>query len=169
MSDRKDFKIVKKKDYTFGDYVNITKHFNELILEFMNELCAICVEKKWRHEVDNIKSYICTIEVAISANKFIVAQTFSKTVYLYYNFIKIKDEKALLNNNYSTLVMNDTTSMMSILNYKKLWMESGDLNKEYIFQALSHLCSILEHYEEIAFSLKIINVSTKPYELPISI
>ncbi len=162
-----EYKMEKKKSYVFDDYVKITKHFNELVIEFMNELCTICVEKKWRKEVDEIKSYICTIEVAINANKFIVAQTFGRSVYLYSNFIKLKDENVLLSANYSTMVMNDSTSMMSILNYKKLWSESGELNKEYIFQTLIHLCNVFEHYEEVAFSIKVIHNNIKPYALPI--
>lgn len=161
----KEYKIEKKKDYVFNDYVNVTVHFNKLFIEFMEELCAICVEKKWRKEVDEIKSYICTIEVAIGANKFIVAQTFARTAYLYYNFILKKDENILLNNDYSKLVSNDKMSVMSILNYKKLWADSGELNKEYIFQSLIHLCSIIEHYEEVGFSLRIINKTNTPYSL----
>ena len=109
------------------------------------------------------------LRVGITSNKFIVAQTFAKTVYPYYNFIKIRDENALLKTDYSKLVLEDSTSMMSILKYKKLWVESGEQNKEYIFQTLSYLCNVFEHYEEVAFSLKIINITTKPYELPITI
>ena len=167
--EKNEYKMEKKKNYTFDDYVYTTKHFNKLLLEFLDELCAICVENKWRQEVDDMKSYISTIELGISANKFIAAQTFARTVYVYYNFLKIKDENALLKANYSGAVSNDATSMLSILNYKKLWMESGDCNKEYIFQALIHICSILEHFEEIAFSLKYINNTTTPYALPYTI
>lgn len=103
-------------------------------------------------------SYITTVEAAVKANKEIAIKTFVTSVYPYYNHIKKKNEEILLNDDYSKM-----GEAGMILKYKKLWLDTGELNKEYLFQATEYLCYLTEHYEDTAISLKYIKFLTTLY------
>lgn len=155
MSDKKIYKVEKKKEYKFQDYTDVISAFNDSLIELLDNICDICLEKKWKTEQAEFGSYITTVQAAVKANKEIAIKTFASSVYPYYNYIKARKEDMLLHNDYSK--MGDVNM---ILKYKKLWLESGELNKEYLFQTTEFLCYLTDHYEDIATSLKIIKVPT---------
>src|SRR5271166_5674030 len=123
MTDTKPYEVEKKKRYEFSDYDSVLTEFNIRLIEFLDNICDICKENKWSTEIIDIGAYITTIQTAIKADKKIAIKTFSQSVYPFYNYIKSKNEKMLLNNNYSEMV--DVTI---ILKYKNLWLESGEEN-----------------------------------------
>lgn len=154
------YKVEKKVRYTFNDYSDVISEFNSKLIEFMEELCKICAEKSWRSEIDELGSYIETISCAISMRRILAIMEFSKHIYPLWNFIKCRDEKTLLNQK-----IDNKDNAMIIFKYKKLWYESGDDNKEYIFEAVDYLCYLIQHYEEVAMSLGHIQILTKVYPI----
>lgn len=156
---KKEYVIEKKHSYNFEDYKEIIDHFNEKLAEFIEELIKICYEKKWRKDADEIGSYNELILLGVKSNKLVAIEHFLARVYPYYNFIKLRREHVLLNNDYSD-VTKDKNGIEKILNAKKLWMESGEENKEYIFGVLEYLCYCAEHYEEIGLTTEYVKKPT---------
>jgi hypothetical protein len=149
---KKEYSIEKKSEYNFNDYKEIIDHFNEKLVEFMEELYKICKEKRWRKESDEIGSYIEAIMLGVKSNKLIAIHHFSLKIYPYYNFIKTKNEQVLLQTDYNDAVSGAADGVSKIMKVKKLWLESGDENREYIFSALEYLCYCIEHYEEVGLT-----------------
>jgi hypothetical protein len=156
----------KKVKYVFSDYDEVVTEFNTRLIELFDEICKICSEKKWKNEIVDFGAYITTIEMAIKANKSIVIKKFASNVYPYYTYIKNRNEELLLNKKYTknsedvSRTGSSSSEPSIILKYKKLWTESGESNKEYLFQAIEYLCNLTEHYEHVAFMLKINNSLT---------
>ena len=151
-SKKKEYVIEKHDSYNSEDYKDIINHFNEKLSEFVEEIIKICIEKRWRKEADDIGQQNELFLLGIKLNKLLAVEHFSTKIYPLYNFIKLRKEDVLLNHNYAGMTGNTSDGLSKIMNAKKLWLESGIDNKEYIFQTLEYLCYCIEHYEEVGLT-----------------
>ena len=152
-TEEKEYIIEKKDKYNCDDFKKIIMHFNKKLVEFLEELLKICKENKWKPEADDIVSGIEFILLSTKINKSVAISHFAIKVYPYYNFIKNRDERNLINQDYSGAVKKmDCDGISKIMKTKKLWLESGTQNKEYIFAALEYLCYCIVHYEEVGLT-----------------
>jgi len=145
------YEVKKKDNYSMDDCRAVVGQFNISLEDFLKEICKICNEKKWTKEANEIGSYIQLIKTGIKVNTTIGVDTFLKYVYPHWNYIKVRDEHTLLEFKYESII--DKKNIGIIFKYKKLWDDTGEENKEYMFQALDYLCHLTEHYEDISYKL----------------
>jgi hypothetical protein len=161
----KVYTVEKKRQYNVDDYIAVVDEFNKRLIELLEELCKICTERSWRKEKDDIATYIELINIGTKYNKVIAIQTFASEVYPYYNFIKLKDEKTLIayaNKKFS----GDQNDILKILGYKRLWEDTSENDRDYIFGVLQYLCYIVQHYEEIGLATKYVKMETSILPVP---
>jgi len=156
-NEKKEYVVEKKKRYTFADYDNVITEFNKCLIEFIGEICSICIEKKWKDMEIEFGTYITTLEIFIKGNKTLAIASFTNNIYPYYKYINNRDDKILLK---EICKKNSKDNITIVFKYDKLWLQTGELNREYLFQSLLHLCYLIEHYEDIAYMLNIIRIAT---------
>jgi hypothetical protein len=150
--EKKEYEIVKNNSYNIDDFRDIVDHFNEKLNQFAEQLLMICKENKWRKEADDLASYNELVLLSIKSNRVIAIQHFINKFFPYWEFIKANREDIFLNDDYKDVVDDNVNSLEKIMQIKKLWLESGLENKEYIFGVLNYLCYCCEHYEEVGLT-----------------
>ena len=123
----KEYIVEKKKKYTFTDYDNVISEFNKCLVELIEEICSICIEKKWKDLEIEFGTYTTTLEIFIKGNKTLAIRSFANNIYPYYNYIKNRDEQIIL----KEINKKDAKDNVTLLfKYDKLWSQTGELNKE---------------------------------------
>ena len=112
--------------------------FNNLVIEFMDELIKIFPEE------NDFKIYKRGIEFISNNNKKKICKLFKIYVIAYKENIKSKNEEFFLQNSYSNVIENgDSEGLETVIKkLKNYWVNLSDNNKSQIWEYLNTLLTL---------------------------
>jgi len=117
----------------------LVKDFNKTSIELATQLSKIVPKSIIAKNLSNLK-------FVISTQKKKLIETFILHVLIHKSKIDEGDENFFLNNNYDDLTAADEENEQRVFEFKDIWGELSNENKQLVIQYMQCLCNLSQKY-----------------------